>query len=400
MKILYLSRALLPSEVSHSLSIMRFCQAFTDSGHELVLTGVAPKKGVPDPIAYFGLRGGFRVVVNSTSRLWDNRFLRPLLVPGFVLAWKTRRLLRTFDPDLVYSRLTSTELALVPTRLPIIYEMHSLGHLGKSFLHQRVFRWLLRHKNVFRIIVTTDALAEMLRAELPGVDVRIARLSAELPVTISYETQLAFRSSQLKGGIFKYHVGYTGYLDTIGLRGTEIICRAAARMPEAAFHIVGGDPETVEHWRRYADDHNAHGNIFFYGYRNPSEMPLFLGCFDVVLAPLQSKPSPRAPSGLNMSPLKIPQYMSYAKAIVASDLPSHREVLTDGETAVLVLPSDIDAWVAAIQFLLDDPKCRETLGRNAKEQYFEGYSPELRVRRILDGIIPQAALKTSEQARR
>ena len=45
--------------------------------------------------------------------------------------------------------------------------------------------------------------------------------------------------------------------------------------------------------------------IFFYGYKNPSMMPYFLNCFNVVLAPLQYRPEARAPLGANMSPLKL-----------------------------------------------------------------------------------------------
>jgi glycosyltransferase involved in cell wall biosynthesis len=386
MKILYLSRALLPSEISNSLSIMRVCQAFTDSGHAVVLTGLARRRDAMDPVAFYGLRGGFRVVLNSIGCLWDNRFSRPLLVPGLVLAWKTRGLVKSFAPDIVYSRLTLSELALVPPRAPILYEMHSLGFLRGSWLQRFAFRWLLRRKNVRRVVVTTDMLAGTLRSELPGIDVVVARLSAELPVDVSDEAQDAFRRANLQGGSFRHHVGYTGYLDTTGLRGTEVICQTAAHMPDAAFHIVGGEPAAVEHWRRYAEDYDAHGNIFFYGHRNPSEMPLFLGCFDVVLAPLQNRTNSMAPSGMGMSPLKLPQYMSYGKAIVASDIPSHREVLTDGETALLVPPEDINAWVAAIRSLLDDPERRALLGRNAVKRYWEGFSPDMRVRRILAGI--------------
>jgi len=386
MKILYLSRALLPSEISNSLSIMRVCQAFADRGHEVLLTGLASRKKTTDPITYYGLRGGFKVLVFLVSRLWDNRFTQPFLIPGLVLAWKTRSIVKSFAPDIIYSRLTLTELALIPRHLPIYYEMHSLSYLRGTRMQQSVFRWLLRHKNVHRIVVTTELMAKLLQSELLDTDIKVAHLSAEHPVIVTDEMLTSFRSLNLQGENFKNHVGYTGYLDTIGLRGTEIICQTAAKMPATAFHIVGGEQEIVEHWRRYAEDYNIHGNIFFYGHRNPSDMPLFLGCFDVVLAPLQHKIAPRAPTGMNMSPLKLPQYMSYKKAIVASDLPSHREVLTDGETALLVPPKDIDAWVSGIRLLLDDHERRTMLGNNAVNRYWSDFSPEVRVRQILDGI--------------
>jgi glycosyltransferase involved in cell wall biosynthesis len=397
MKILYLSRALLPSQVTHSLSIMRLCQAFADSGHSVVLTGIASSSAPTDPISHYGLRGGFGVTRHRLSRLLDNRFFQPLFVPGIILALKTRKLFDTFSPDVVYSRLTLGELALVPRHVPIIYEMHSLGFLGKSRWQRMAFLLLLRRKTFQRIIVTTDKLAETLRQELPDVEILVARLSAERPVPVHAEMQRAFRVSELRGDRFEYHIGYTGYLDTIGLRGTEIVCQAAAQMPEVAFHVVGGEAKIVEHWRRYAHDYDTHGNIFFYGYRRPAEIPLFLGCFDVVMAPLQVKASSRAPGGLGMSPLKLPEYMSYGKPIVASDIPAHREVLLDGHTALLVPPANVDAWVSAIRCLIRDPERRAALGARAREQYLQAFSPEMRVRTIFSGLTPQVADQTCEE---
>ena len=42
------------------------------------------------------------------------------------------------------------------------------------------------------------------------------------------------------------------------------------------------------------------------------------------------------------SPLKLFEYMAAGRAIVASDLPAIREVLRDGENALLVTPGDAE----------------------------------------------------------
>jgi glycosyltransferase involved in cell wall biosynthesis len=52
--------------------------------------------------------------------------------------------------------------------------------------------------------------------------------------------------------------------------------------------------------------------------------------------------------------LKLFEYMASGRAIVASDLPSIREVLHDGVDALLVPPGDPTALAAAIQRILDD----------------------------------------------
>ena len=387
MRILYLSSARFPSEVSHTLSIMRMCQAFVDSGHKVLLTGRLSSVGaVEDPVGHYGLCGGFTVSLWHLARLMDNRYTRRLLLPGLWLAFVTRSLFRSFKPDLVYSRLTITELALVPKGVPIIFEMHSLGPMGRGGLEAWAFRWLMSCKKVVRLITTTEGLAVELRQKFPHIDVRVTRLSAELPVTVTDDAQTSFRRDNLQGKHFTSHVGYTGYLDTIGLRGTDVLCQFASVIPEAAFHIVGGEAQIVEHWKHYAEKYNQFGNIFFYGYRKPADMPLFLGCFDVVVAPLQLKVSDRAPAGMCMSPLKLPQYMSYGKAIVASDLLAHREILTEGDTALLVAHADVAAWSDAIRRLLCDPALRAAIGARARMRYFAEFTPELRVNGILSGL--------------
>ena len=387
MKILYLSAAILPSEISHSLSIMRVCQAFTDNGHDVTLTGIAPTKDAPDPIKFYGFKGGFKVIRHLLP-FWakKNPIASRLLLPGLVLGWKTRKLCNQIKPDIIYSRLTITELAFVPRDIPIIYEMHSLGPFGISFIHRWAFRWILRRKNFKRIVVTTNVLAEWLKDRIPDAEITVARLSAEPPVELTQKQISAFVNDNFQGHNFKQHVGYTGYLDTEGLRGTDIIIQTAARMPDIAFHIVGGKPEIVEHWKKYAEDYNQAGNIFFYGYRNPNEMPYFLGGFDVTLAPLQHRPTKRAPIGKNMSPLKLPQYMGYGKAIVASDLPAHREVLSEGETALMVRHDDIDAWVSSIQSLLDNENKRRAMAKAGKKAYASEFTPRIRIQKMLSGL--------------
>lgn len=388
MKILYISSATFPSEKSRSLSIMRVCQALHDAGHEITLLGVAPdcKYEPEDPIAFYGLKGKFTVLTHKISNLYKSSLFRTFLIDEIVSGWRARKLIKELQPDIVYSRLTVGELAFVPSSIPVIYEMHSLGPLGQRLTQKWTFTLLTKLKNFRKFVVTTNVLADILRAKFPNVEVTVARLSADLPININKHNLDKFRATVLQGVNFTHHVGYTGYLDTRGLRGTDVIIKCAAKIPGAAFHIVGGEPDVVQYWREYSKQYNKNNNIFFYGYRNPNEMPLFLNCFDVTVAPLQYRPSVRAPIGENMSPLKLPQYMSYGKAIVASDIPAHRECLIDHETALLVEHDNIDEWVSAINALLHDTEKRKEMGQQAINAYYSGFTHEMRVKNILSGI--------------
>jgi glycosyltransferase involved in cell wall biosynthesis len=63
--------------------------------------------------------------------------------------------------------------------------------------------------------------------------------------------------------------------------------------------------------------------------------------------------------------LKLFEYMAAGRAIVASDLPAIREVLTDGVNGLLVAPGDADALAAAIRRLAADAPLRLRLGAAA-----------------------------------
>jgi len=384
LKILYLSKAIFPSEISHSLSIMRVCQALYDMGNEVILTGIKSNKIDDDPIKYYGVNGGFNINLVKSTGFLNNQLLR---LTNIIISIKNWFIIKKEKPDIIYSRLTLVELLFVPKKIPIIYEMHSLSYIGKKWHKKLIFLLILKRKNLDRIIVTTHSLAKMLQNYFPKIKIIVAQLSAELPITISEKQKNTFLNNNLLNNKFNKHIGYTGYLDNYGLRGTDIICRIASIMPEYAFHVVGGEEEIVAYWIKYGKTINNNNNLFFYGYRNSNQIPYFLKIFDVVLAPLQYRPTKRAPLGMNASPLKLSQYMAYGKPIIASDIYSHKELLVDGENALLVEPNDINEWAKAIERVINDDSLSKRLSINSKNYYYSKLTPQKRIEVILDGFV-------------
>ncbi len=377
MKILYVYQAIFPSEISHSLSIMKMCQALTNQGNEVVLSGIRPQYEFSDPIACYGLGGGFRV-----QTFYYPGIVCRLRLRNFMHANNIKRLINKEKPDLVYSRLCVPALRQVPPDIPIIYEMHSPGPVGEKGSTKRAFEKLIYRKNFKRIVVTTNMLEQYLIKRYPQVEIVLARLSAERPIHISEDQLSEFKRNNISGGN-TFHVGYTGFLDNYGLRGTDIICKIAANMPDVDFHVVGGADEMVKYWRDYATSNN----IYFYGYKNPNTMPMYLRSFDVVLAPLQVQKIKRAPFGRNMSPLKLPQYFAYGCAIIASNVSSHLEILEDRKNALICEADNVYQWVEAINLLRKDNNLRETIQSGAYKSYLDDFTPEIRIKKILENVI-------------
>jgi glycosyltransferase involved in cell wall biosynthesis len=83
------------------------------------------------------------------------------------------------------------------------------------------------------------------------------------------------------------------------------------------------------------------GRVTFTGLVPPPRVRELLGRADILVLPNPAS----AISTRYTSPLKLFEYMAAARAIIASDLPSIREVLTHESTALLVAPESLRHWL-------------------------------------------------------
>ncbi|MBR4330833.1 MAG: glycosyltransferase, partial [Candidatus Riflebacteria bacterium] len=85
-----------------------------------------------------------------------------------------------------------------------------------------------------------------------------------------------------------------------------------------------------------------------------------------------------------MSPLKIFDYMASKKPIIASNLPSIREILEDKKTSLLIDPDDICGWKNSIVKILCKPNLAKELSENAYKLLKDKYTWKLRAEKILE----------------
>lgn len=90
------------------------------------------------------------------------------------------------------------------------------------------------------------------------------------------------------------------------------------------------------------------------------------------------------------SPLKIFEYMAAAKAMMVSDLPVLREVLTHQETAWLCGPDNVNSWIAGLTRLSQDSALRESLGAKAREAFETKYTWRARASRVIENLATQS----------
>ncbi len=101
-------------------------------------------------------------------------------------------------------------------------------------------------------------------------------------------------------------------------------------------------------------------------YRPPvphREVPALYAESEVVLLPYQ----PELIHADSISPMKLFEAMAAGRPVIASDLPSLREILTDGQNGLLVDPKEPQAWEQAVERLRQDPELALRLATQARK---------------------------------
>ncbi|MEW6487638.1 MAG: TIGR04063 family PEP-CTERM/XrtA system glycosyltransferase [Thermodesulfobacteriota bacterium] len=146
--------------------------------------------------------------------------------------------------------------------------------------------------------------------------------------------------------------------------GLDVLLEAAARlapeMPELAVLLVGGG-ETEVLLRQRAHDLGLGGTIIFAGRVPHAQVPGVYALAEVLAYP-------RKPMRLTelVTPLKPLEAMAMGKALIASDVGGHRELVTDGETGLLHRAGDPEALAAGLGRLVRDAQLRRVLGERGR----------------------------------
>jgi glycosyltransferase involved in cell wall biosynthesis len=168
---------------------------------------------------------------------------------------------------------------------------------------------------------------------------------------------------------------YTGTFEAY--QGVELLIAASARLarthPHLRLLVVGGEAAQVEGARARAASEGAGAVMVFTGQQPAREIPGFIQAADLLV-------SPRI-RGTN-TPLKIYSYLRSGRAIVATNLLTHTQVLTE-ETAKLVEPT-AEAFAAGIAGLIDGREERARIAEAARRVAAEKYSREAYLRRTAE----------------
>lgn len=379
MRIAYLSYSPLDAGVANAVHVMNMCAAFAANRHDTMLFA---RCGRPSraPTKIFSTYG--------VSERFELELRHALPVKPFGrLSYAIRQAMRARrrNPDVYYARCLVSAAAALMLGGKVVLELHELPH---SALERRIQAFVLGHPGLRRLVVISNALrddlARLHAGVVEGLDCIVAPDGANVcPPTEPFP---------LERGPGR-QIGYAG-----GLRpgnGIGTLLALADAFPDDTFHVLGGTADEIARWRQS----RAVPNVVWYGRAAPARVPAFLAACDVLLAPYEhgAKTSSGNDTSRWMSPLKIFEYMAAGKAMIVSDFPVLREVLTE-DVAELVEPSNVAAWKAALTKLADEG-ARRRLGDAARRTLESRYTWAARARTVLDGVDETPLRRRSERTR-
>ncbi|MDB5244347.1 MAG: hypothetical protein JWN18_217 [Parcubacteria group bacterium] len=360
----YIANIRLPTEKAHGAQIIKMCEALSMAGADVRL--LVSNRATPiteDAFTYYGVATAFpieRIKVPNTVQYG---------MPGFViqsLFFAIRSLRKIRRDALLYSR-DDIVLGLLSyvTRQPIVWE----SHIGSwNFFSRRLVRRALR------IVVISEGIRDLyLRNGVDPHKLVVAHDGIDLTTFMRAETKEVARA-RLGLPQDKRIVMYVGRVD--GWKGTSTLLEASKHLNSTTLVvIVGGEPHQVEALRK------VFPRVLFVGYRPYRELADNLAAADVVVLPntAQDKISSHF-----TSPLKLFGYMASGKPMVATDLPSLREVVPETE-AYIVAPDSPIALAAGIRDALVDASGSARRAQAALTRV-DKYTWDMRAKTILNAL--------------
>lgn len=321
--------------------ITHLAEQFQQRGHEVHIMAPASGDGVCEsPVPFHRLGTPVSVPANgSVARI----------SMGPRLSSEVKQILRSGAFDIVHLHepmLPALPLAVLrASRATNVGTFHAYRRSNFAYFYGkpilRYFFWKLHGR-----IAVSDAARDFVAEHFPG-PYRV------IPNGIDYAWFNRPREPIPGLDDGRLNVLFVGRLEK--RKGLSHLLRAwgqvRAAVPEARLVVVGGG-SGLEHYQSFVRARHS-DDIIFTGLVPHDELPRYYHSAHIYCAPS---------TGQESFGIVLLEAMAAGAPIVTTSIPGYREVVSDGEQALLVPPKDSDRLAAALIRLLRDPELRARLG--------------------------------------
>ncbi len=353
MRIAYLFDRPLPATETDSEQAIRTIDALGRRGVEVTLV-LPTAGGRPQPDAhaiadYYKARAPLQVThVPNALSFWSTGRKWLHAVTSLQHAERLR-------PDVIYTRNFPTLFVASARGIPIAYETYRpwgdqfpmLRPAFRAAMNAKTFVGGVFHSEVARARYEAIGVApDRLRVVHNGYDPslfspRLSKLEARAQLGLPHDALL---------------VTYTGHVNMT--KGLALVLGMAKRCPQATFVLVGaqGDGPIQKVAKRMR-------NLRVVQWQPFDQAVKYLFASDVLLQPPSALPLKLV--GNTVLPMKLFLYLAAGRPILAPATEDVRELLRDGDNAVLVPPGDVNAASHALKQLLNDPARMQAIAERA-----------------------------------
>jgi glycosyltransferase involved in cell wall biosynthesis len=362
------------------MRILYLIDSLGPGGAERSLAAIAPayvRRGVQLDVAFLIDRPGVHADLEAAgARLF------PLYGPGGRAgwAWRAERLIAARRPDLVHTTLFEADVAgrigASLARVPVVSSLVNVAYGADHAASPGMRRWRVQGahlvdaataRRVVRFHANTryvaDVMASRLHVPRDRLEViprgrdperlgrrdpeRRARVRAALGVAQETSLLVAVARQEHQKGLDALLEALPGVLSRT--RGVRMV-------------VAGRDGNQTPLLRATVRRLGLEGTVAFLGPRD--DVADLLGAADTVVIPSRWE---------GLSNVLI-EAMALEAPVVASDLPTLEEAVTDGDTAILVPPADPVRLAAAIVATLADPVAARARAQRARERFLERFT--------------------------
>lgn len=387
LKIAVISEIPLGSHRAHAINVIKTAGGFARLGHHVTLLCREPEKSeaslsIAQHLAHFAepsLRVEFIREDRSVAAPPAARFAKAAIAKAIAIG-----------TDLIYARHFEGATEAAAAGIPTILETHS--HVSDERPEiRRAFDATQSDTHPLAIISTISPVLRDNYLERGADSARVILVPDGVDLTMFSPPKGQPPSSPFATWPSPAIV-YAGHL--YDYKGIPTILRAAARLSQATFHLVGGLAEDLARVRE-AIERDRVPNVVVHGMVNHADVPRYLWHAGVLLLP----PEADHPSAQWTSPVKLGEYLASERPIVASHIPGLTSWVQ--EPAVRWFKPGDDADLAhAILASLNEPATASHARTLAARNRAKELSYSARAQSMLDGLARVNAIRTSPAAAR
>ncbi|MFC1595091.1 glycosyltransferase [Patescibacteria group bacterium] len=346
-RILYLTRAKLSLSRAHTQNIIKTAEYLNKGGDidTVVFSSASDDKGDGDIFDSKTVTDKFLLDVSKNKRL---------LIPVLFKKRNSFDILYFRDPILWYLAF----FARFFLHKKVVFEVHG----SHEWWWAGPF-WFFSARLANGLIFITQALKDFYNFKKPQIVVHCSGVDFS---NFDFKQDKAVLRSELKLPNDKFLILYAG---SLLWQSKEMMVNIAGLLPDNAILVLLG----VTKQENFASD-----RIIIIPRVIPKKIPQFLLAADILINPL----SIDFPGSISS---KLYEYLASGKPIVSFGGNAIKEVLNDGENAILVNPMKAEDFVDAINKVISNEDLRVLLSNNARKSA-ENYTWEKRANTIYQFI--------------